>query len=68
MKHFFLSVTVQLGCTIIIKNTYTITQLNLTENYISLQNSFHVSTVSLKNTYEIYVTAFRYESLMQLSV
>lgn len=65
---FFFLVTVQPVFTRIIWNTYTITQLNVTENYIILHNSFHVSTVSLKNTLEIYVAASRYESLMQLSV
>lgn len=69
MKHFFFfGVTVQLGSTKIIWNTYTITQLNVTENYIIQQNPFHVSTISLKNTLEIYVASFRYKSLMQLSV
>lgn len=47
---FFFFVTLHLGSASIIWNTYTITQLNVTENYIILQNSFHVSTVSLKNT------------------
>lgn len=65
---FFFGVTVQLGSTKIIWNTYTITQLNVTENYIIQQNPFHVSTISLKNTLEIYVASFRYKSLMQLSV
>lgn len=51
MKDFFsFFVTEQIGSTRIIWNTYTIAQLNVTENYIILQNPFQVSTVTLKNT------------------